>query len=162
MRGARSPPPGYGGSPGPYDRRPSPAEAFGGAAYGRQVSDDPSNNYSIPTTYASTNPSMPSLNGGYDAYTPDSAPLPRAESPPPLPGTEPATIGGRPIGNQAIEMDATPVDPYRQQNDYSQIRDNDSDVAGMVNLQQGQMPNQQMPNQQHAYVNDEGSYNEHE
>lgn len=113
MRGGRSPPPGYGGQ---YDRRPSPAEAYG--SYGRQPSDG----------YPSTNPSMPSVAGGYDPYNPDGTSLPRAESPPPMHGNE--SHPGPPA-----EMDAGQnqgYDPYP-----GQLRDNDSDVAGMVGLQQG-------------------------
>lgn len=149
MRGAQSPPPGYNGSPGPYDRRPSPADVYAVGAYGRQPSEDPSsNNYSSTNVYSSTNPSMPSVNAGYSAYNPDTNDLPRAESPPPLPGTQPATVGGQPIGGQAVggqavEMEAAPIDQQRQYGQYDQLRDNDSDVAGMVNLQQGQLPARQ-------------------
>ncbi|CAM1502113.1 Fc.00g040970.m01.CDS01 [Cosmosporella sp. VM-42] len=146
MRGGRSPPPGYNNSPGPYDRRPSPADAYG--AYDQRPPDDPSNNYS------STNPSMPTVNGGYAAYTPDSADLPRAESPPPLPGTVPETIGG-----QAIEMDAAPNDPNRQYGgQYGQLRDSDVDVAGMVGLQQGQAP----PGRHDTYMSEESKYSSDE
>ena len=117
MRGGRSPPPGYGGQ---FDRRPSPVEAYG--AYGRQ----PSDGYSNP----STNPSMPNVAGGYDPYNPDGTSLPRAESPPPMPGHE-----SRP--GPAVEMDAVPADQNQGYAPYpGQLRDNDSDVAGMVGLQQ--------------------------
>ncbi|KAH7158120.1 SUR7/PalI family-domain-containing protein [Dactylonectria estremocensis] len=135
MRGARSPPPGYNG---PYDRRPSPAEAY--VAYDQQPSE-PSNGYN------SANPSMPSVNAAYNSYATVStvSSLPRAESPPPLPGTEPATIGG-----QAIEMDANPAG----QRDKTYIRESDSDVAGMINLQQGMMP----PNRHDTYMTESSRY----
>ncbi|KAH7176568.1 SUR7/PalI family-domain-containing protein [Dactylonectria macrodidyma] len=135
MRGARSPPPGYNM---PYDRRPSPAEAYG--TYDQQPSE-PSNGYN------SANPSMPSVNAGYNSYATVStvSSLPRAESPPPLPGTEPATIGG-----QAIEMDASPAG----QRDKNLIRESDSDVAGMINLQQGMMP----PNRHDTYMTESSRY----
>ncbi|KAL4722321.1 regulator of ime2 [Fusarium chlamydosporum] len=120
MRGGPNPP---GPNNGPYDRRPSPGQNF---APGIPPSE-PSNGYS------STNPSQPSLNT-YTAYRPESS-LPRAESPPPLPGTEPATVGGR-----AVEMEVSPMVPGHHGGGYGQLRDSDADVAGMVGLQQGQMP----------------------
>ncbi|KAK2673598.1 hypothetical protein RAB80_011141 [Fusarium oxysporum f. sp. vasinfectum] len=119
---------------GPYDRRPSLAQTF---AHDVQPSE-PSNGYS------STNPSMPSVNT-YTAYSPEST-LPRAESPPPLPGTEPATVGGR-----AVEMDASPAVQHHDGGTYGQLRDSDADVAGMVGLQQGQIP------QRHDTYMSEGS-----
>ncbi|KAF4457316.1 hypothetical protein F53441_738 [Fusarium austroafricanum] len=110
MRGGSNAPPGY--NNGPYDRRPSPGHNY---AHEAQPSE-PSNGYS------STNPSMPSVNT-YTAYSPEST-LPRAESPPPLPGTQPATVGGR-----AVEMDASPA-VQRHEGDHGQLRDSDADVAG--------------------------------
>ncbi|KAJ4205768.1 regulator of ime2 [Fusarium falciforme] len=135
MRGGRTPPPGY--NNGQYERGPSPAQAYG--VYDNQPSD-------LSNGYNSTNPSMPSVNTvSYTAYTPDSA-LPRAESPPPLPGTQPATIGG-----QAIEMDAAPTAQREEAN--GQLRDSDADVAGMVGLQQGRIP------QRHdTYMSDGSKY----
>lgn len=124
MRGGRSPPPppGYGGQ---YDRRPSPAEAYG--AYGGRPNDGYSTN-------PSTNPSMPSVNGGYEPYNPEGTNFPRAESPPAM-----SDNGAR--SGQAVEMDATPADQNQGYTPYGgQLRDNDSDVAGMVGLQQGQPP----------------------
>ncbi|KFH43561.1 pH-response regulator protein-like protein [Hapsidospora chrysogenum ATCC 11550] len=107
MRGGRSPPLGYGPQ---FDRRPSPAEVYGGPM-GRRPSE--------------------AGNGGYDPYNPDGD-LARAESPPPMPGTEPRS-------GQAVEMDATSAGRAQGYVPYSgQVRDDDSDVAGMVGLQQGQ------------------------
>ncbi|KAH7020025.1 SUR7/PalI family-domain-containing protein [Ilyonectria destructans] len=137
MRGGRSPPPGYNMQ---YDRRPSPAEA-----YGAYEPSEPSNGYN------STNPSMPNVNAGYNAYHAPStvSSLPRAESPPPLPGSEPATFGG-----QAIEMDAAPAG----QRDNNYIRESDSDVAGMIGLQQGMMP----PNRHDTYMTESSRYSNDE
>lgn len=112
----------------PYDRRPSPADAQG--PYGRQTSDA-QGGYNIDPT---TDSAMSSVNAGFRAYNPETDSLPRAESPPPLPGPVSATIGG-----QAIEMDATPVDATKSIGQYGQLRDSDVDVAGMVGLQQGRI-----------------------
>lgn len=131
MRGGRTPPPGY-NTAGPYDRRPSPADAYENQNLGPI---DP------PNTYGAQ-PQMQNPNVGYAAYNPETASLPRAESPPPLPGVDP------PLGGEAIEMDATPVNQGTQ---YGQLRDSDSDVAGMIGLQQGQMP------RRHDTVMSEGS-----
>ncbi|PKS09214.1 hypothetical protein jhhlp_003828 [Lomentospora prolificans] len=95
---------------GPYDRRPSPADAYG--AYGR----GPNDQYSSSTTLPSST--------GYDGYSSDRNTLPRAESPPPLPEG---------VGAPAVEMDASPSGPT---GNYGAIRDSDTDVAGMVGLQQ--------------------------
>lgn len=77
------------------------------------------------------NPSMPSVatSNSYEAYNPSrEEDLPRAESPPPLPGTErdltpPAAIG----------MNARTGTPEQG----PQFRDSDADIMGMVGLQQG-------------------------
>ncbi|KAL8673319.1 MAG: hypothetical protein Q9168_002243 [Polycauliona sp. 1 TL-2023] len=132
---ARSPSaPAYGRrSPGPpsapgYGRQPSPGPP---SRYGRQSPGPPrtsgeyarQRSYSNPRTYDPHN-RQPSP-GAYRG------PIMRAESPPPMPGM-PAIIG------QAIEMDATtgspshtpvPIQPM-------QLRDSDSDVQGLVGLQQ--------------------------
>ncbi|KAK2591632.1 regulator of ime2 [Conoideocrella luteorostrata] len=115
MRGGRGPPPvaGYGNmGPGQYDRRPS-AEEF--APYGQpqasQTSLDRGWNGSING----------SASGNHD--------LPRAESPPPLPGHAMT-------GTQAIEMDGGPLGPPNAFGHHNQLRDSDVDVAGMVGLQQ--------------------------
>ncbi|KAM0356074.1 hypothetical protein ACHAPU_000468 [Fusarium lateritium] len=119
---------------GPNDRRPSPPGSY---APDGQVSE-PSIGYN------SANPSMPSVTN-YSAYTPEST-YPRAESPPPLPGTMPATIGGQPV-----EMDASSAVQHPGAGNYGQLRDSDVDVAGMVGLQQGQIPHR------HDTVMSEGS-----
>ncbi|KAK6956182.1 hypothetical protein Daesc_001455 [Daldinia eschscholtzii] len=81
MRGGRTPPPTYPGS-GPYDRRPSPAGAYGDYGPGRQGSPAGAmNSYEVE-------PPVPSIpagmveGGNYQAYNPDRiSDLPRAESP---------------------------------------------------------------------------------
>ncbi|OAA62451.1 pH signal transduction protein [Niveomyces insectorum RCEF 264] len=137
-RGGRTPPPGYrydqpGGYGGPYGGMrgpsPGPASAPPGAYYG--------------------NPPMPGMNNGMEAAGPvadgygpyrstpvESAELPRAESPPPLPimgagfGSESGPL------NEAVEMDATAA-RERQPQPQQRFADGDDDIAGMVGLQQG-------------------------
>ncbi|KAI9163344.1 pH-response regulator protein palI/prr-5 [Paramyrothecium foliicola] len=142
MRGGRTPPPGNNYNMAvPYDRRPSQPEAYG--AY-RDQSSETSLGYN---NGPSPNPSMPNINPTYEAYNPDTESLPRAESPPPLPGSgpDPSTIG------RAVEMDAAAAEAPRGYGQYGQLRDSDADVAGMVNLQQGQIPNR------HDTIMSEGS-----
>jgi len=119
-RGGRTPPPYQGNAPvydNGYDRRPSPAGGYGPGLYGgRQQSP-------VPQT------------GGYDAYNPQ-AELPRAESPPPLPGVDDGIPSQRPV-----EMDAASGGNPQQPpppGGYTQygIRDSDADVAGMLAMQQ--------------------------
>ncbi|KAK3311415.1 SUR7/PalI family-domain-containing protein [Chaetomium strumarium] len=132
MRGGRTPPPpSYQGSPAPYDRRPSPAGPYGPGPYGaRQASPGP------PAAPAYMNPSISngSSNSGYQPYNPNQDDLPRAESPPPLPGVDDSVPAPH-----AVEMDATTSSPTRGSGGLGQfnIRDSDSDVAGMLALQQG-------------------------
>lgn len=118
MRGGRGgPAPGYGR--GGYDRGMSP--------YGRRPSAPDGQEM-----YGKHNSPRPPPVGEYAAYNPES--LPRAESPPPLPGLETEA----PVG-QAIEMDATtgsPSNPPQGFGQFGQLRESDGDVAGMVGLQQ--------------------------
>lgn len=151
MRGGRPPPPGYQNSPGPYDRRPSPANGYGpppAGPYGRRGSgSDMAPSYSSVNN--STNPSLPSIpQQGYEAYNPERASLPRAESPPPLPGDMPPPMVG-----QAVEMDAATGSPAHPPANFGQFRDSDADIAGMVGLQQG--PNRNA--QRHDTYMSEGS-----
>ena len=109
-----------GGGGGPYDRRPSPADGYGPGPYAR---NDPYNNSSAPNLGA----------GGYDAYSSASS-LPRAESPPPL-SDMPMPVQQqqqRPV----VEMDGTPANTSDGSTQLGTIRDSDTDVAGMVGLQQ--------------------------
>lgn len=123
MRGGRGPPPGYGR--GGYERAVSPPGGFNqygqrslgpeGEAYGRNASPRP-----------------PPV-GEYMAYNPEEVrdSLPRAESPPPLPGDGPV--------GQAVEMDANTGSPSHAPSgfgQFGQLRDSDGDITGMVGLQQ--------------------------
>lgn len=150
--GGRPPPPSYQGSPGPYDRRPSPAGSYGPGPgpvpYGvRRPSPGPP---SAPGYANQLTSNMPPA-GGYAAYNPARDDLPRAESPPPLPGFDDV-----PASDQAVEMDATShgrggVGQYG-------IRDSDSDVAGMLALQQGRL----MPDRHETYVSEASRYSQDE
>lgn len=149
-RGGYGPAPGRGGPRGRGGYGPPPRGAYGPGGgrgppptggyanmppgqYDRKASGD---EYGMP--YGQSQPSQTSLDRGWNGSNHGSAvdnhDLPRAESPPPLPGQVAGTGGMR-----AIEMDATPLGPpstnaYGQHN---QLRDSDADVAGMVGLQQG-------------------------
>ncbi|AEO65047.1 uncharacterized protein THITE_56897 [Thermothielavioides terrestris NRRL 8126] len=130
IRGGRPPPPpSYPGSQGPYDRRPSPAGPYGPGPYGaRRPSPGP------PSAPGYVNQSASNVSsGGFDSYNLNQDDLPRAESPPPLPGID----DGVPPG-QAVELDATTGSPAHAPRGFGQfnIRDSDSDVAGMLELQQ--------------------------
>ncbi|KAF4902138.1 pH-response regulator protein palI/prr-5 [Colletotrichum fructicola] len=154
MRGGRPPPPGYQNNAGPYDRRPSPANAYGAPApgpYGRSGSE------SAPSyTATNTNPSLPSIpqQQGYEAYHPDRNSLPRAESPPPLPGDAPAPMVG-----QAVEMDARTGSPAQPPPGFGQFRDSDADIAGMVGLQQGG-GNRSNPQRHDTYMSETSRYSQ--
>jgi len=124
--GRTPPPPNYQGNAAQYDnaynRRPSPAGPYNPGPYGaRQQSPGP------PSAPGYGNPP-----GGYEAYAPQND-LPRAESPPPLPGVDDG-IGRQP----AVEMDAATGRPTQPGGGYGQygIRDSDADVAGMLAMQQ--------------------------
>ncbi|KAB5559676.1 SUR7/PalI family-domain-containing protein [Coniochaeta sp. 2T2.1] len=147
MRGGRSPPPGYAGA---YDRRGSPAGApYQGqgqgpqGGYGRQMSPGPP---SAPG-YAA-NASMPSVST--DSYNTNRNSLPRAESPPPLP-----EIDGTSRPGQAIEMDATNSPAHAQGFGQFGIRDSDTDVAGMLALQQGPIAQRHMSDAPSRYSQEE-------
>ena len=129
----RGAPPGYGPARS-YDRGQSPA--YDG--YGRDLSP------------------APQAGVQYAPYNPDEArsSLPRAESPPPLPGLEHEGVVG-----QAVEMDATTGSPSTAPNGFGQfgpLRDSDADVAGMVGLQQqGIDRHQTVVSQSSRYSSDE-------
>ncbi|KAK1967805.1 pali-domain-containing protein [Colletotrichum sublineola] len=160
MRGGRPPPPGYQtgpGGPGPYDRRPSPGNGYGGppppgGPYARR-SMDMAPGYMIANN--STNPSLPSIpqqQEGYEAYNPERTSLPRAESPPPLPGDVPPLMVG-----QAVEMNTVTGSPSHAPPGFGQFRDSDADIAGMVGLQQQQNGGNRVPPQRHDTYITEGS-----
>lgn len=132
MRGGRPPPPPPSYNAGPYDRRGPPAGDFG--SYGaRQPSPAPP---SAPGYQMNNmNPSMPngSTDNNYQAYNPGmDGDLPRAESPPPLPGTE-DVVAPAPV--QDRDASGSPSPP--PENYGGQFRDSDADIVGMVGLQQG-------------------------
>ncbi|KLU91818.1 pH-response regulator protein palI/RIM9 [Magnaporthiopsis poae ATCC 64411] len=159
MRG-RPPPPGYyadhrGPPPqdnyngpygaGPRGMSPGPPSAPGG--YGANSSANVANN----SANIANNPSA-NVSAAYTAYGYDGADdLPRAESPPPLPGVDdmvnhspnvsPGTSVGRP--DQAGAPLQTPsgnMGGHGGNHDGRQLRDSDADIAGMVGLQQGIAP----------------------
>ncbi|KAK0733702.1 SUR7/PalI family-domain-containing protein [Lasiosphaeria miniovina] len=150
-RGGRTPPPpSYQGAAGAYDRRPSPGAAYGPGPYGaRQASPGPP---SAPGYM--TNP--PSTVGGYDSYNPDRDSLPRAESPPPLPGVDDG-IPSRPVA----EMDATSGNSPQGPQGFGQygIRDSDADVAGMLAMQQARTST---PQRHETYVSEASNYSQQE
>ncbi|QPG97464.1 hypothetical protein C2857_006366 [Epichloe festucae Fl1] len=116
MRGGRGPPPvaAYGNvAPGQYDRRPSEEEYM----------------QYVQPQHAQTSSDRGWNDSNNNGSAADAYDLPRAESPPPLPGL--ATGGG-----PAIEMDAAPLAPPNSFGHHNQLRDSDADVAGMVGLQQ--------------------------
>jgi hypothetical protein len=126
----RTPPPYQGNMAAygdPYDGRGG-SPAYGPGLYGaRQQSPGP------PSAPGYGNDQMGGPpRGNYDAYDPQRNSLPRAESPPPLPGVDDA-----PTARQPVEMDAAtggtgPAGAYAQYG----IRDSDADVAGMLAMQQ--------------------------
>ncbi|KAI0440289.1 pali-domain-containing protein [Xylaria telfairii] len=159
MRGGRTPPPGYAGG-APYDGRTPPPGGFMSYEPRRQVSPAP------PRAPYDDNSSMPGVStgvtnsGGYQPYRPDGVDdLPRAESPPPLPGTD------LPVSNavgQAVEMDATTGSPAQSPAGFGQfnnIRDSDTDVAGMLALQEARTSSAQ---QHDPTTSDQGKYSQEE
>ncbi|KAL8683091.1 MAG: hypothetical protein Q9186_000905 [Xanthomendoza sp. 1 TL-2023] len=131
----RQPSPGPPSNPGGFGRQPSPGGRSAPGGYGRQSPGPPraSSDYnrqrsnSIPRSY-DYNGRQPSP-GGYHGQGM------RAESPPPpMPGIP----SNEPIIGQAIEMDATTGSPSHTPAPIRpmQLRDSDSDVQGLVGLQQ--------------------------
>ena len=127
----RTPPPGY-----RYDQQ----DQYGGGglsapppppgAFNNNMNN--MNNMSMNNVNSSNN----NMGGGnnYNAYGHErsvSGDLPRAESPPPLPGMEDPIAPPSPIG-QAFEMEASVPRPQQ-----SRFVEADDDIAGMVTLQQG-------------------------
>jgi uncharacterized membrane protein len=136
--GTRSPPPmNYSNdNVSQYNRLPQQQLGFvderGPYAGAQPAQSDPSVNYSAPTRSASASDN--SSSNKFMPYRPDLE-LPRAESPPPLPEPTDSAVSS---SGQAIEMDATPAAASSNSGgQYGNIRDSDTDVAGMVNLQQG-------------------------
>ncbi|MCJ1305783.1 regulator of ime2 [Hypocenomyce scalaris] len=131
-------------SPGPpsapgYGRRPSPGPPSA-PGYGRRQSPGPP---SAPGYGRRQSPGSPSSPGGYGYGERGPSPGPpgmqryRSDSlPPPVPATY---LGEAPGIGQAIEMDATTGSPSQTPGwgPGTQLRDSDSDVQGLVGLQQG-------------------------
>ncbi|RYP07154.1 hypothetical protein DL764_002701 [Monosporascus ibericus] len=156
MRGGRAPP-GYPGG-GPYDRRPPP-DAYGNYPPAQQTPGPSVSPYDM-------NAPIPSVSTGsvarrsYEAYNPDRVgDLPRAESPPPLPGTD-GTRDDR-VG-QAVEMDASTRSPAHTPpnfDQFNQLRESDSDVAGMLALQQARTSSDQRHD---TYMSESSKYSQDE
>ncbi|KAH8802860.1 SUR7/PalI family-domain-containing protein [Xylogone sp. PMI_703] len=132
MRGGRTPPPGYGPPPAGrgFDRGPPPGTHD-------QYNQGPAPQGPAPGYGLAREPSP--FNNDRRRSS-----LPRAESPPPLPGLDDGPIGqavelASPTG-EAVEMDATPTSPSRAPaqfgTQFGGVRASDGDVAGMVGLQQ--------------------------
>jgi hypothetical protein len=104
------------------------------------------------------NAPMPSApTGTYDAYAPDGDDLPRAESPPPLPGIDDGVPSGR-----AVEMDAvSTISPGHAPQGFGQygIRESDADVAGMLALQQARTATAERHD---TYTSDVSKYSQEE
>lgn len=137
-RGGRGPPPGYnnygrGGRNDGYSGRAQSPENYGGFGQPQPAPYDGAQ---------ARSGSVPPHDAYGSAYGGDAQreSLARAESPPPM---DMGDHAGLPVG-QAIEMDATagarsPHDPPQGfSNQYGSVRDSDSDVQGMVNMQQQQ------------------------
>ena len=138
----RQPSPGLPSAPGAYGRRPSPGPPSAPGAYGRRPSPGPP---SAPGAYGRRpSPGPPSAPGGYGYAIGDPQGQPaqpyRGEPSPPLP--LPTTNQHEVIG-QAVEMDARHGSPPLQSPNFPppmQLRDSDSDVQGLVGLQQQNQP----------------------
>ncbi|KAI9858279.1 MAG: hypothetical protein M1813_007553 [Trichoglossum hirsutum] len=126
--GQRGPPPGYNNWPAgrgdPYGGEPSAGFPYG-PGNARRASPGPP---SAPG-YRGPSPGLPGGPGPYDTYG-QGAISPESRSPPP---PMPAIPRDQQEIGQAIEMDAPPAGPTRW-------RENDGDVRGMVDLQQGRVP----------------------
>ena len=133
----RQPSPGPPSAPG-YGRQPSPGPPSA-PGYGRQPSPGPP---SAPGYGRQPSPGPPSGSGGYgyavrqqSPRVPDGQRFRSDSPPPPLPGVFRNETDG--IG-QAVEMDAFTGSPSQRPTfgANNQLRDSDSDVQGMVGLQQ--------------------------
>ncbi|KFG85557.1 pH-response regulator protein palI/RIM9 [Metarhizium anisopliae] len=140
-RGGYGPAPGRGGArgrggyglPPRGGRGPPPMGGYANMPPSQHNQRPPENEYA---PYGQIQPVQNSLDRGWNGSQPslaaDNNDLPRAESPPPLPGQVPG-------GSRAPDTDTTPLSPPPP-NAYGQhnlLRDSDVDVAGMVGLQQG-------------------------
>ena len=130
-RGQRGPPPGYNNGYPPQGRA-GPGQ-YGQSAYGQRISPGPPGYGRNPSPGPPSRPGLEQPENG----------LARAESPPPLPGQNPsypAEIG------QAIEMDASTGSPANTPGfppPNNALRESDSDVQGLVGLQQSRAAGQE-------------------
>lgn len=127
IRGAHAMPPNYSHAVGPYERRPH-ADAFG-PSYGYP---QPPERAPDPAWSASKDRPPPA---GYGTYDADGG-LPRAESPPPLPGDE----LGASLNKAPTAVAEPPTEGANLYSQFGDLRDNDADVVGMVGLQQARGP----------------------
>ncbi|KAK1255979.1 hypothetical protein MKX07_008238 [Trichoderma sp. CBMAI-0711] len=134
------------GVAGQYNRMPSPSQqGYAGAPPQQPLQADVPIN---PT------PSGGAAGNAYVPYRPN-IDLPRAESPPPLPEPTESAVSSLP---NAIEMDATPAAGASSNNgQFGNLRDSDTDVAGMVDLQQGQQP---LSTQRDTFASDGSRYSQ--
>lgn len=127
--------PGPPSNPGGFARQPSPGGRSAPGGNGRQSPGLPTSSGVYPRQRSTSNP------GSYDHNSHQPSPGVyqgqgmRAESPPPPMPEIPAS---EPIIGQAIEMDATTGSPSQTPAPIRpmQLRDSDSDVQGLVGLQQ--------------------------
>ena len=158
-RGQRGPPPGYGpgyppqGRGGPPQYGPNdPSAGYGPAGYERRQSPGPPSGPG-GYGYGARGPSPVSQNG--QRYRQGSDPPPM-----PLQSDDPSAIG------QAIEMDARTGSPqmtqqgFVPQTNYQQLRDSDSDVQGLVGLQQNRIgsPHRENPISPTSAYSNEAEY----
>ncbi|EFX01939.1 pH signal transduction protein [Grosmannia clavigera kw1407] len=155
--GGYGPPPGRGGYPGPGPgrggRSPPPGYQYESTgSYGNNgQSTGPQVGYyanaAVPNASngADGNSGAAAVNGQYSHDRSPSADLPRAESPPPLPNDP---VFEAP--SHAVEMDASvlPSQPHQlSQQQAGRFSDGDSEIAGLVGLQEGRtsrgLPEQQ-------------------
>lgn len=131
----RHPSPGPPSNPGAFGRQPSPGGRSAPGSYGRQSPGPPRTSGDYVRQRSFSNPRNYDYNGRQQSPGNYQRQGLRAESPPPpMPGIP----GNEPVIGQAIEMDATTGSPSRTPIPIQpmQLRDSDSDVQGLVSLQQ--------------------------
>ncbi|KAI4121032.1 MAG: hypothetical protein LQ338_006599 [Usnochroma carphineum] len=131
----RQPSPGPVSNPGGFGRQPSPGGRSAPGGYGRQSPGLPPAPGIYPRQRSNSNPRGYDYNGRQPSPGAYQGQRIRAESPPPPMPEIPANEGA--IG-QAVEMDATTGSPSHTPIPFQpmQLRDSDSDVQGLVGLQQ--------------------------
>ncbi|KAL8706913.1 MAG: hypothetical protein Q9201_000073 [Fulgogasparrea decipioides] len=165
----RQPSPGPPSNPGAYGRQPSPGPPSNPVGFGRQPSPG---GRSAPGGYRRQSPGPPRTSGEYarqrSASNPGNYSYPgrqpspgvyqgqymRAKSPPP---PMPKVPANEPIIGQAVEMDATTGSPSHTPVPIKpmQLRDSDSDVQGLVGLQQQREHRESPPSLTSVYSSQE-------